>query len=123
MQNRITANPYAPLLLSFVFYIASSSATTSQGGESHLSILSVGLSSSIVPIYTDWWRKALRQSNVLAQTKCQSIWYEWCLLLHTSSLVTRGLQDTKYVDKKLTAYRILGGEEVELMGYLGKPLP
>ena len=69
------------VLLNFVLYMASTSASTvrplgwgdisSQGSESHLSILSV--SNSILPIKTDRWREALGESNVLAQTKYQSI--------------------------------------------------
>lgn len=57
------------VLLNFVFYIASTSASIvrplgwgailSQGSETHLSILSVGSSNSIVPIYTPRGREAL----------------------------------------------------------------
>jgi len=57
------------VLLNFVFYIASTSASivhplgwgaiSSQGSETHLSILSVGSSNSIVPIYTPRGREAL----------------------------------------------------------------
>lgn len=71
------------VLLNFVFYIASTSASivhplgwgaiSSQGSESHLSILSVDSSNSTVPIYTPRGREALRESNVLARTKYHSI--------------------------------------------------